>query len=271
MPVSIGGQYCPGPLFIARPTPLCSEHTLENSSLFLQVADRLEATGFLDRSVEPFAQTKEIKARSGQLISRPELADLMAASKMYLSQHLQNHATQLGDECYDSYLHTYFPIQLSVAFKQYLAEHPLANEIKATVISNKIINQAGCGFLSLNADCENGVLLDTINCYLAFDQILEADTVRKAIVALDNKIAADKQYQLLHLLEQTLVNFCRWAVTHGKILHPDTNTISGYSQYLKDYKDYLNQHNPSSLARTTQPIPTGADTGNTVPKTDFYR
>jgi glutamate dehydrogenase len=61
-----------------------SENSAENSSVFLQVAERLKTAGFLDRAVESFAQTKEIQTRPGQAISRPELADLMAASKMYL-------------------------------------------------------------------------------------------------------------------------------------------------------------------------------------------
>lgn len=214
----------------------------EDSTEFLHLADRLEVAGFLDRTVESFAQTKEIKSRPGQLISRPELADLMAASKMYLTQQLQNQTALLQDECYDRYLQAYFPDQLSILFKQHLAEHPLANEIKATVISNKIINQAGCGFLSLDIDNENGATLDTVNCYLAFDQILQADALRQAIYALDNQIAADQQNQLLLQLEQTLAGFCRWAVMHGRTIRPEVNTIDCYSRYLREYEDYINQY-----------------------------
>jgi glutamate dehydrogenase len=222
----------------------CAENSAENPAIFLQVADRLESVGFLDRAVESFAPTKEIKARPGQLISRPELADLMAASKMYLSQQIQGQIEMLQDECYERYLQAYFPSQLSVPFKQHLAEHPLANEIKATVISNKIINQAGCGFLSLDIDGENGGTLETVNCYLAFDQILQADTLRQAICALGNKIAADQQYQLLLQLEKNLAYFCRWAVAHDRTIRPDADTISCYSRYLKDYEKYVIQHNP---------------------------
>ncbi|MEQ1484348.1 NAD-glutamate dehydrogenase domain-containing protein [Methyloglobulus sp.] len=221
-----------------------SENSAENSSVLLQVADRLEAAGFLDRSVESFAQSKEIRSRPGQIISRPELADLMAASKMYLTQQLQSQTTLLQAEYYDHYLLDYFPVQLSDPFKQHLSSHPLANEIKATVISNKIINQAGCGFLSLAADIKNGTLLDTVNCYLAFDQILQANELRLAIAALDNKILANQQYQLLHQLEQTLVAFCRWAGSHGRIIRPDVNTINCYSRHFGDYEAYVNQHTP---------------------------
>lgn len=221
-----------------------SEHNAENSSVFLQVADRLEAAGFLDKAVESFAQTKEIQSRPGQLISRPELAVLMATSKMYVTRQLQNQAALLDDDCYGDYLEAYFPAHCREAFKQHLSSHPLANEIKATVISNKIINQAGCNFLSPAIDSENGILLDAVNCYLAFDQILQADELRQALAALDNHIPADRQYQLFNLLEQTLAVFCRWAVLHGRSIRPDATTIDSYRHYLSDYEEYVIQHLP---------------------------
>jgi glutamate dehydrogenase len=216
----------------------------EDPALFLQVADHLEASGFFDRAVKSFAETKEIKARPGQAVSRPELADLMAASKMYLSQQLQNHASLLQDECYDRYLMAYFPVQLSEPFKQHLAGHPLANEIKATVISNKIINQAGCGFLSLHDDSQNGSTLCMVNCYLAFEQILQADVLRQSIRALDKPIPAESQYRLLIVVEQTLMAFCRWAVMNGRTIRPETGTINRYARYLKEYEEHVSHHIP---------------------------
>ncbi|NOT86042.1 MAG: NAD-glutamate dehydrogenase [Methylococcaceae bacterium] len=214
----------------------------ENPAVFMQVADRLEAVGFLDRTVESFAQSKEIQARPGQRLSRPELAVLMAASKLYLTHALQSQASLLQAECYDRYLQAYFPAQLGEPFKQHFANHPLAHEIKATVISNKIINQAGCGFLNLAADSNYADLLDAVNSYLAFDQILHADALRQTIAALDNQIAVDKQYPLLLQFEQTLADFCRWAILHGRTILPDTSTIDAYRRYLTAYATYIDQH-----------------------------
>jgi glutamate dehydrogenase len=171
----------------------------------------------------------------------------MAASKMYLTHQIQNQAALFQHECYDCYLHAYFPAQCSAPFNQHLTSHPLANEIKATIISNKIINQAGVGFFSLAVDNEHDATLDYVNCYLTFDQILQADALRQAICALDNQIPADLQYRVLLQLEQTLANFCRWAVLHGRIIRPEVNTINDYSRYLRDYEDYVNQHTPSHL------------------------
>jgi glutamate dehydrogenase len=213
----------------------------DNSAVFLQLAERLEAAGFLDRVVESFPPTKAILSRPGQIITRPELAVLMAAGKMYLTRQIENQTALLHDECCECYLQAYFPDQVNAHYKSDLSAHPLANEIKATIVSNKIINQAGCSFLSLDSDSENANILDHVGCYLTFDRVLEGDALRMAIYALDNKIAADKQYQLLLELEKMLAGFCRWALSHNKNIRPVAQTINCYSRYLQDFEHYFNQ------------------------------
>ena len=213
-------------------------HCADNPMLFIQIAEVLESSGFLDRDTEAFAQTKEILVRPGQIISRPELADLMAAAKMYLTHHLQQQTGLLQDSCYDRYLQAYFPDQILSISKDLLAEHPLAKEIKATVISNKIIKQAGCGFLSLTKENENGGIVAIVSCYLAFDIIFQADTQREAIHELDNLIKADLQHRLLNQIEKTLLGFCRWSVANNRIIRPDLQTVELYRSYLSDYQAY---------------------------------
>jgi glutamate dehydrogenase len=125
----------------------------------------------------------------------------------------------------------------------------LANEIKATMVSNKIINQAGCSFLSLEKEKENENtnLLDLVGCYLSFDRILKGDEFRQSIYALDNQLTTDKQYQCLLQLEKTLTGFCHWALLHSKKIRPDNQTIKSYSQYLLDYKCYFTQQDNFQL------------------------
>jgi glutamate dehydrogenase len=138
-------------------------------------------------------------------------------------------------------LSAYFPTRIREHYQQHLTEHPLAHAIKATVVSNKIINQAGCGFLSLNGDNGHANILDSVNCYLTFDRVLHGDALRQAVHALDNQIAADKQYQLLLQLENILADLCRWTLAQGKKIRPNAQTIACYSQHLKDYEHYFTQ------------------------------
>ena len=212
----------------------------ENSAVFLQLAERLETTGFFDRAVECFPQAKEVMSRPGQVITRPELAVLMAASKMYLTQLIQDQSALLQEECCSCYLQAYFPVQLSKQYANYLSGHPLAHEIKATLISNKIINQAGCEFLCLDADSEN--TLDYVACYLTFDQVLDGDALRQSISSMDNKIAVDRQYRLLMLLENTLAGFCRWALMEARKIQPNEQTVACYRYHLKNYEQYFKRN-----------------------------
>jgi glutamate dehydrogenase len=219
---------------------------------FLQIAEQLENKGFLDRGVESFPSGKEILARPGRTITRPELAVLMASSKKFLTQQMEGQADFLQDECCACYLVSYFPIQIQEQYRQSLAAHPLANAITATVISNKIINQAGCGFLSLLDDNEHSNILDSVSCYLTFDSALEGNALRQAIHSLDNQITADKQCQLLLELEDILADFCSWTMAQGQKIRPDGQSIAWYKGHLNDYKRYFLRCNIETESYQTQ-------------------
>jgi len=212
----------------------------ENPTAFRQLANKLESAGFLDRTVESFPSNKEIQERTGQTLTRPELAVLMSASKMFLTDVLENQANLFKEPCYTCSLHAYFPTELNEVCGSHFDQHPLADQIKATTISNLIINQAGCSF-PIQADDANSKLLDYVNAYLTFDQVLQANSIRLATQALDNRIAADIQYQLLLELENTLADFCRRTVAHRADLTPDADTISAYQQQLESYQNYIHQ------------------------------
>ena len=227
----------------------------EDPDLFLHVADRLEASGFLDREVEAFGANKEIKTRPGQMISRPELAVLMAASKRYLTHLLMERPELLADECYEQYLNAYFPSRFNIQFKEYLAGHPLADAIKATVISNKLINGAGAGFLNSSDNNGNFALLSLIDCYLAYDLIIEAGELRHNINTLT--LSAERQYQLLLQLERTLSAFSHWSSRHGRPLRPDSATVKTYRNYLEEYATcfQLTDSNRQDLATGQEEMP----------------
>ncbi|NOS89989.1 MAG: NAD-glutamate dehydrogenase [Methylococcaceae bacterium] len=208
---------------------------------FLQWAERLEAAGFLDRAVEKLPSNKTILARSGQTLTRPELAVLMAASKMYLTAQLHNQLRLVQDSCCDEYLLSYFPAQLQSQYPQALATHPLAAAIKAMLISNKLINQAGCTFLTAINDNDPGQLVAWVGCYLSFDRILAADALRQTINALDYKITAASQYHCLLQLEKTVLACCRWAMAQQQLLSPNPATLARYAQHLHDFGEYFNQ------------------------------
>ncbi len=211
----------------------------EDPEKFLQLAERLENRGYLDRDVESFPGNKEILARPGQTLTRPELAVLMAASKRYVTEQIEEAGQFLRDESCACYLEAYFPAPIRDHYKAHLSAHPLAHAITATVISNKIINQCGCGFLALEDDIAVADVVNSVGCYLTFDRALNTDSLRKAIHDLDNVITADKQYPLLLQLENTLADLCSWTLMQNQKIHPDKQTLVLYRNYLKEYQGYF--------------------------------
>jgi len=229
----------------------------EDSSDLVQLAERLDAAGFLDRDIESFPTEKQILARPGQALTRPELAVLMAAAKMYLARQIEGQVALWHDDCCQCYLESYFPEQLSLQFKGHLASHPLAARIKATVVSNKIINQAGCRFLTLLTENGNPSLLDQVGAYLTFDRALDADAIRAEMAWLDNPADIERHYQLLLQLEKALLEMSHWALAFKQSIRPDQETVDRYRCYLNDYRHALVSLEPTGtdgLAQTLRLI-----------------
>lgn len=210
----------------------------ENTAGYLQVADRLEAAGYLDRSEGAFPHAKEILSREGRIITRPEFAELIAAGKRFLTQQILEHRNDLQSACYDVYLFDYFPEQLVKPFSRLLPNHPLADEIKATVISNRIINQAGCEFLTLFGGNNDRSCSEAIACYLAFDRIFSFPELRDALTADTPAIDTGRQYGLLIEIERVLRKVCRWTIIHRQIIAPDETTVETYRRYWTAYVDF---------------------------------
>ncbi|MGJ0560957.1 NAD-glutamate dehydrogenase domain-containing protein [Methylocystis sp.] len=61
---------------------LDSERSLEDIGPFMDLADQLENVGLLDRTLHAFPSRKDVLARAGKRLTRPELALLTAYSKL---------------------------------------------------------------------------------------------------------------------------------------------------------------------------------------------
>ncbi len=214
---------------------------LEDSGPFLEVADQLENLGLLDRRGESFPLRKEVMARAEQALTRPELAVLMAYAKLALKRALLETPNFLAGEWTHRFLAGYFPERTRARFSDRMPDHLLGREISATVICNAVINQAGAGFLAWTDEVDRGRLLETVELYLAFDQILEGDRWRDAVFALDNKTTVSRQHDLLLQLESALASLCRWAWEHGRRLTPDPEVIGEWRADLRQYLDHLGE------------------------------
>ena len=208
---------------------------------FLEVADRLVNSGLLDRTTESFPTRKEVQGRADKSLSRSELAVLMLYSKLALKQALLENPGFLSAAFLRPRFEAYFPGDLRERFGAHLIEHSLAREITATMLTNTVINQAGCGFLALAEELDVGSLIDAVSAYLNFDAIFDGKSLRAPLQALDGGIPAERQYQYLLGLEDILAECCRWALQQRQSPVPKTDLVSTWRAFLQQYLDHLNQ------------------------------
>ena len=158
----------------------------------------LEKSGKLDRAVEylPDDESLTRRAAAHKGLTRPELAVLMAYAKTTLAHDLVH--TDLPD---DSQLKTdlvaYFPRKLMPRFEPAIGSHRLRREIVATVAANELVNRCGITFVADMQERTGRGIGDIARAYAIIRAVYDLESLWAAVNALDNKVAAQVQTDML--------------------------------------------------------------------------
>ncbi|MEO0881221.1 MAG: NAD-glutamate dehydrogenase [Pseudomonadota bacterium] len=141
-----------GALTLASETAATNHETYERLMLWL------EGRGVLDRLVEGLPSSEEMmaRAREKRWLTRPELAVLLAWSKIVLFDDIV--ASGVPDDPYfKPVLESYFPEALG-KYADVMEHHRLKREIIATVLANRVFDIGGVDILQtvreiVDADC----------------------------------------------------------------------------------------------------------------------
>ncbi len=197
-----------------------------------QLMHALEADGFLNRRVETLPDDKQLDdmRKQGQGFTRPELAVLLAYSKMSLYRDLKEEKA-LDDAYFNADLARYFPSALTPKFDAELRAHPLRREIIATMMTNSIINRTG---ITLAHELVRETGLKPVHIGLAYVAVRDMFGLRaqwKAIESLSGKVDAAMQMRLFTRMNQFIAHQMRWLLAH----HAESLRIGEVtSRYQKD-------------------------------------
>ncbi len=111
---------------------------------YVRVIEILEASGRLDRAVEGLAPNEELlrRAQESRSLTRPELAVLLASTKLALQDAIEQGELGLDPEL-EPYLHGAFPPAMQDKFGTAIDAHRLRGEIVATKLANRVVNRLG--------------------------------------------------------------------------------------------------------------------------------
>lgn len=235
-----------------------------------RLVTNLEKTGLLDRDLEFLPDEVEIDDRRQrkQGFTRPELAVILSYAKIDLYNGLDR-----SDQALDDFLTTdpqrYFPPVLRRRYQDLIPGHRLSRQILATLIANNIVNRMGPAFVK-RVQVDSGADTVTIaRAYVVAREVCQAREIWHAIEALDNRIAATIQQQMMFDVSRILRHACYWlierydndldivkAVDHLKdsmatIYARSASIVSGAGRERQQHaaEEYIRNSVPEKLAR----------------------
>jgi glutamate dehydrogenase len=177
----------------------------------LRMIRDLERSGRLNRALEFLPDDEAMAARSaqGRGLVRPELAVLLAYAKMALYEELlaspMPDLPELAKE-----LHRYFPAILRDRFSAEISAHPLRREIVATRITNDVVNRARISFISDMRARTGRSAREIAQAYIIVREVFGLDDLWAEIEALDNKVAAQVQIEMMIELADLVERCAGW-------------------------------------------------------------
>ena len=187
----------------------------ENLDDYARLMQQLEAEDRLDRAIENLPDDASLGKRrdASDNLTAPELAVLLAYSKMWLYDHLL--ASNLPDAPYHQQnLRHYFPAQLAEKYSKYMATHRLHREITSTWLTNDLVNRLGIA-ATWRASQASGNIPALVNHYTIARETSDAAALWQEIEAQDNRVPATLQIELELRLRDHLERSIEALARHG--------------------------------------------------------
>ncbi len=173
----------------------------------------LEAEGKLNRALEFLPSEEQLAERQNarEGFSRPELSVLVSYSKADLKEQLR--ASAVPEDPYLSReLMTAFPERLQKSHGADLEQHRLRREIIATQIANQMVNLMGLNFAERLLTSTGAEIVHVVRAYALARDVFSLKPIWQGVEALDYRVAADVQLDMMHDLQHLIRRATRWFV-----------------------------------------------------------
>lgn len=232
---------------------IAEQRSKEDITLFASLMDYLAERGPLNKAVEFLPDRKAIqeRARLGEGFTRPELAIILAYTKMGLYRRILE--TDFPDEpLFQHYLYDYFPTLLRENYADRIRKHSLRREIIATQFTNVVIDLLGITFVHRTIRNTGATPIQVIRAALAALEIVDAKVFLRRLAEFDNKVSADSFYYVLNGMVKALENVVNWMLLTDADLSSISKFIESYRERLTELREGLfNILPPQQVKRLT--------------------
>ncbi len=231
----------------------------------------LEKTGKLDRALEGLPDDETIVQRHTAHIglTRPELAVLMAYSKIVLYQDLL--ASDLPDALLlVEDLVLYFPEPLRVRFRPAIERHRLRREIIATNITNNMINRVRPTFVMQMCEDTGKPASDVARAFTIVRESFDLRTMWADIEALDAMLIASTQVDMMLEVGRLLERAVQWLLRGSYEKLEIATNVSEFRAKIATLWEKLDQVLPPALLATFKSRQSELETAG-IPQRLAYR
>ena len=217
---------------------------LEQQARFIRF---LEKAGRLNRAIEylPSDETLEERRLRGLGLVRPELAVLLAYSKMWLSDALVE--SDVPDDAWiGRAAERYFPALLREKHGADIARHPLRREIVATHVLNSMVNRVGATFVHRLIESTGAAPAEVVRAYLATREVFGYVPLWQQIEALDNRVDDAVQAELLLELGRLGTRATVWFLRSRTLGQPMEQVVARFLPAVRALQERLGADGASS-------------------------
>lgn len=202
----------------------------------------LEADGKLNRELEYLPTDEQLSDRqnAGEGMTRPELSVLVSYSKSVLKERLLD-STVAEDEYLAHELFTAFPERIRKEFAPELEQHRLRAAIISTQIANHMVNMMGINFADRLLTSTGAEIEHVVRAYILARDIFGLQPLWEQVEALDYKVSADIQAEMMYSLQNLIRRATRWFVRNRPANMDCTQEAESFSVHLKTITENLDE------------------------------
>jgi glutamate dehydrogenase len=162
-------------------------------------------------------------------------------------------ASNLPDDPFFSRaLKAYFPQVLSEKFADAISRHPMKREIIATFITNTVVNRTGATFVNFIASEAGASTADVIRAFTLAREIFDLEPLWDRIDALDYKVGAKLQLDLLTQLTAIAQRASRWMLRIRSQNSDLPTLIQRYQPAARELREQLSNWLPEAAQASWQ-------------------
>jgi glutamate dehydrogenase len=177
----------------------------------------LEKHADLNRKLEylPTDDVLEERIAKNKFLTRPEVSIVTSYMKMFLKKELVS-VGYIDDDYLLPYLYSAFPAKLRQSHQQAIEAHQLRREIVSTQLANSIVNLFGPSFVYRLVDATGALPCEVVKAAVIALHIYKIDETWTEIEALDYKVDASVQGDMMFQLIRLARRATRWLIRNKR-------------------------------------------------------